>query len=328
MTPVAVDRETLGSARRISDLAAACRCDTPQPRNLPRIKDKALRIGTSLASYNDDFTKADGSRLLDELTTVVSRAAAAILAARASGLDSRTKTDLSPVTAADDAAEAIILEGVRRLLAGVPIVSEEAAERARPDPIDGDFVLVDPVDGTRELVAGRDEFTINVAVVSGGRPTLGIIAAPARGLIWRTAPAGGAERLGLRPGAPADAAHDRTLIRPRLYSGGALIAAVSRSHLDAQTEALLARLPKVERLASGSAVKLCWVAEGTAHLYPRLGPTREWDIAAGHAIVAAAGGTVMTADGKPLCYGRAAQGFVVPGFIAWGDPSAPARFDL
>ena len=278
-----------------------------------------------MALHNDDFTQADGGRLLDELTTVVSRAAAAVLTARASGLDSRTKTDLSPVTAADDAAEAVILEGVRRLLPGIPIVSEEAADRARPDPIDGDFVLVDPVDGTRELVAGRDEFTVNVAVVSGGRPTLGIIAAPARGLIWRTASAGGAERLRLRPGAAADAAQDRTLIRPRLYSGGVLIAAVSRSHLDAQTEALLARLPEVERLASGSAVKLCWVAEGAADLYPRLAPTREWDVAAGHAIVAAAGGTVLTPEGKPLSYGRAAASFVVPGFIACGDHSVAAR---
>lgn len=281
-----------------------------------------------MALHNDDFIKADGGRLLDELTSVVSRAAAAVLIARATGLASRTKTDLSPVTAADDAAEAVILEGVRRLLPGVPIVSEEAAERAAPAPVDRDFVLIDPVDGTRELLAGRDEFSINVAVISGGRPTLGIIAAPARGLIWRTASAGGAERLRLRPGAGADAAQDRTLIRSRRYSGGILIAAVSRSHLDAQTEALLARLPKVERLASGSAVKLCWVAEGAADLYPRLAPTHEWDVGAGHAIVVAAGGMVVTADGRPLSYGRAAQGFVVPGFVAWGDPSAPARLGL
>jgi 3'(2'), 5'-bisphosphate nucleotidase len=281
-----------------------------------------------LALSSNNFAKAAGSRLIDELTTVVSCAAAAILAARADALDLRTKTDRSPVTVADDAAEAIIMEGVTRLLPGVPIVSEEAAYRVPPEPFGGAFVLVDPVDGTRELVAGRDEFTVNVAVVSGGHPVLGIIAAPARGLVWRTTAAGSAERLHLRPGASADKTQNRTAIRSRSPSGGILVAAVSRSHLDPQTQAFLARLPKIECLASGSSVKLCWVAEGTADLYPRLAPTHEWDIAAGHAIVAAAGGTVMTADGKPLTYGGSAQGFLVPGFIAWGDPSVPAMLGL
>ena len=151
-----------------------------------------------MASQND-FTSADGGRLLDALTGVVSHAAAAVLEARARGLGAHEKSDLSPVTAADEASEAIILEGVRRLLPGVPIVSEEAVEHARPAAIDGDFVLIDPVDGTRELVAGRDEFTINVAVVSSGRPVLGIIAAPARGLIWRTAAPVAPSGCALRP---------------------------------------------------------------------------------------------------------------------------------
>ena len=281
-----------------------------------------------MALSTSDFVNVGGSRLIEELTTVVSRAAAAVLAVQAGVLGLRTKTDLSPVTAADDAAEAIIMAEVARLVPGVPIVSEEAVYHVPPEPFEGDFVLVDPVDGTRELVAGRDEFTVNVAVVSGGRPVLGIIAAPARGLIWRTPNAGGAERLRLVPGAPADAAQDRTPIRPRSPSGGALIAAVSRSHLDAQSQALLARLPKVECLASGSSVKLCWVAEGTADIYPRLAPTHEWDVAAGDAIVTAAGGMVTTVDGKPLSYGRVAQGFIVPGFIAWGDPSIAATLAL
>jgi 3'(2'), 5'-bisphosphate nucleotidase len=279
-----------------------------------------------LTVWTSYLANAGGSRLADELTTAVSRAAAAVLAARASALDVRSKTDQSPVTAADDAAEAIIMAEVVRLLPGLPIVSEEAAYRVAPEPFEGDFVLVDPVDGTRELVAGRDEFTVNVAVVSGGRPVLGIIAAPARGLIWRTAPAGGAERFALHPGAPADEAQNRTAIRPRSPSAGTLLAAISRSHLDPQSEALLARIPRLERLASGSSVKLCWIAEGTADLYPRLAPTHEWDVAAGDAIVTAAGGMVTTADGKPLSYGRSAEGFIVPGFIAWGGPSLRAMF--
>jgi 3'(2'), 5'-bisphosphate nucleotidase len=281
-----------------------------------------------LVLSSSHFTKAAGRRFIDELTTVVSQAAAAILAARAASLNVRSKKDQSPVTAADDAAEGIIMAGVARLLPGVPIVSEEAVYRVPPAPFDGDFVLIDPVDGTRELVAGRDEFTVNVAVVSNGRPGLGIIAAPARGLIWRTATSGGAERFALRPGAPAEEARDRAAIRPRSPSDTALVAAVSRSHLDPQTQALLARLPNVQSVPSGSSVKLCWVAEGTADLYPRLGPTHEWDVAAGDAIVTAAGGIMTTADGKPLSYGRSAQGFIVPGFIAWGSSSTATLFGL
>jgi 3'(2'), 5'-bisphosphate nucleotidase len=281
-----------------------------------------------LVLSSSNFTKVAGRRFIDELTTVVSQAAAAILAARAVSLNVRSKIDQSPVTAADDAAEGIIMAGVARLLPSVPIVSEEAVYRLPPDPFEGDFVLIDPVDGTRELVAGRDEFTVNVAVVSNGRPVLGIIAAPARGLIWRTATSGGAERFALRPGAPAEEARDRAAIRPRSPCDTALVAAVSRSHLNPHTQALLARLPNVQSVASGSSVKLCWVAEGTADLYPRLGPTHEWDVAAGDAIVTAAGGIMTTADGKPLSYGRSAQGFIVPGFIAWGSPSTATLFGL
>ena len=275
-----------------------------------------------------NLTAADRGRLLDELTTIVSRAAAAVLAAGAGGLKARNKADMSPVTAADEAAEAVIIEAVARLLPGLAVVSEEAAGRLPPAPLDGSFVLVDPVDGTRELLAGRDEFTVNLALIDGGRPILGVISAPARGLVWRAAAGCGAERMRLPPGTPADAARERTTIRPRPLPSGVLRAAVSRSHFDAQTEAFMARFTPVELIASGSSIKFCWIAEGTADVYARLGATREWDIAAGHAIVTAAGGTMTTPDGQPLRYGRTTEGFLVPGFIAWGDPSAPARLGL
>src|SRR4029453_10562883 len=129
---------------------------------------------------DDDIIAGDG-RLLDELTTIVSAAAAAILAARAGSLEVRTKAHLSPVTPADHPAGGGILEGPPRVLPGVCVVSEGAVGRALPERIPGSFVLVDPLDGTRELVAGRDEFTINVALVSGGRPRPGIVAPPPRG---------------------------------------------------------------------------------------------------------------------------------------------------
>jgi len=263
---------------------------------------------------------ADFAGLIEELTGIVVRAGAAILDARVRDLNTRSKADASPVTAADEASEAIILDGLARALPGVCVVSEEA--RPRPDLASSqDFVLVDPLDGTRELVASRDEFCVNVAVVREGRPRLGIIAAPAFGLIWRTAASGGAERL--TPGKAAQ------LIRPRPWPGAGAIAAVSRSHLDAQTAAFLAaRLPATQQVASGSAIKLCRIAEGLADVYPRLAPVHQWDVAAGDAILTAAGGIVTTPTGGPLSYGLNAQGFLVPGFIAWGDPAAPQKLGL
>jgi 3'(2'), 5'-bisphosphate nucleotidase len=272
----------------------------------------------------DDIMAADG-RLLDELTSIVSAAAAAIVAARAGSLDTRTKADQTPVTAADHAAEAVILEGLARLLPGMCVVSEEAVGRALPDRIPDRFVLVDPLDGTRELVAGRDEFTINLAIVDGRRPRLGIVAAPAQGLLWRGIEGSGAERLRLSPGAPANAAQGRSMIRTRPAPRTGLVAAISRSHLDSRTEALLARLPIADRHVCGSAVKFCQIAEGSADVYPRLSATCEWDVAAGHAVLAAAGGVVTTPEGAPLSYGWIAENFRLPAFVAWGDPQAAVR---
>jgi 3'(2'), 5'-bisphosphate nucleotidase len=259
--------------------------------------------------------------LLDELTTIVSAASAAVLKVRTGLIEARTKPDQSPVTAADHAAEALILDRLRRVLPGVPVVSEEAAGRAPPAKLADTFVLVDPLDGTREFIAGSDEFTVNLAIVTAQRPVLGIVAAPALGLLWRGAERGPAERLRLAPGAPASAARERQPIRSRPWPSGGLIAAVSRSHRDPRTQALLARLPVTEEIVSGSAIKFCRVAEGAADLYPRLAPTCEWDVAAGHAVLAAAGGTVTTPEGAPLRYGKIAESFRIPAFIAWGDPS-------
>jgi len=268
------------------------------------------------------MTVPSDAALLDQMTSIVSRAAAAILPARASALNTRTKADQSPVTAADEASEAIILEGMTRLMPGVPIISEEASARAAVGAIGEEFILVDPVDGTRELVAGRDEFSINLGLVRAGLPVLGIVAAPALGMVWRTAPGGGAQRFRLSPGAAADAATDVAAIHTRAMPKVGIVAAVSRSHFDPATDAFLARLGDVRRLTSGSAIKLCRVAEGSADVYPRLASTHQWDVAAGHAILAAAGGSVTTPDRKPLIYRPDSEGLRVLGFIAWGDPTA------
>jgi 3'(2'), 5'-bisphosphate nucleotidase len=262
---------------------------------------------------------ADLAALVDELTNIVARASAAVVEIRARGLTTRTKADLSPVTSADEAAEAVILEGLARTLPGVCVVSEEA--RPLPDAGAGDYILVDPLDGTRELVAGRDEFCINLALVRVGRPQLGIIAAPALGQVWRTAQ-DGAQRL-VNGGSPDP-------IRTRPWPGDGAVAAVSRSHLDSGTAAFLAKyLPSAQKTATGSAIKLCRLAEGAADVYPRFSPVNQWDIAAGDAILAAAGGCITTPSGNPLVYRRdGAQGLLVPGFIAWGDPQAPRKLGL
>jgi 3'(2'), 5'-bisphosphate nucleotidase len=265
--------------------------------------------------------------LIDALTGIVSRAAAAILKARAGALATRHKADRSPVTAADEASEAVILAGLAHVLPGVPVVSEEAG--ATRELVGDAYLLVDPLDGTRELVAGRDEFCVNIALVTSGRASLGLIASPALGLIWRTG-AQGAERLVLAPGAEPRNATERSPIRTRPWPQTGAIAAISRSHLDARTQAFLQRLPPTERIASGSALKLCGLAEGKADIYPRLSPVCQWDLAAGDAIVTAAGGLVTTpqgsSEGSSLTYDMTTERFLVDGFIAWGDPSAPKLF--
>jgi 3'(2'), 5'-bisphosphate nucleotidase len=263
---------------------------------------------------------AAAARLLDALTELISQAAAAILAVRSPDIAWKAKEDASPVTAADEAAQTIILDGLRRCLPGLPIVSEESDHRGmQPGP---HFALVDPLDGTKEFISGRDDFTVNIAMIRDGTPRLGVVGAPAMGLIWRGIVGDQAERLRLAPGHPAEAATERIAIQARKAPAAGLTAAVSRSHLDSATVEFLARLPVRDQVGAGSAIKFCRIAEGSADVYPRFGTTCEWDIAAGHAVVLAAGGAVMAADGAPLSYGHGERDFRVPGFIAWGDPAA------
>ena len=267
-----------------------------------------------------DLTPA--ASLMDSLTALVSRAAEVIRTVAPETAARRTKADQTPVTEADEAAEAVLLEGLARLVPGVPVVSEEACARgAHPRP-GNRFFLVDPLDGTREFLAGLDEYTVNIALVVDGFPAIGIIAAPAQGRIWRGASGRGGERLELAPGARPSAARNVVPLCPRRLPARGLIAAVSRSHLDPRTAAFVAGLPDAERMVCGSSLKFCRLAEGSADVYPRLAPTCEWDIAAGHAILVASGGAMSAPDGTALAYGRAEEAFRVPGFVAWADPAA------
>jgi len=248
--------------------------------------------------------------LMEELTAIAARAAAAIRQCGAASL--RLKADGSPVTAADQAAEAVILQELKRLAPGIPIVSEERSAKDQAGTNrNAAYFLVDPLDGTREFIAGRDEFTVNIALINLGRPLIGIVAAPAADLAWRGIVGSGAERLTLTDQS------GRTAIRTRQRSTRPVIM-ISRSHLDADTKAYLAGVAQASSVTSGSSIKFCRVAEGTADLYPRLAPTHDWDVAAGHALVLAAGGNVSAADGSPLVYGTSQR--LIPDFIARGDP--------
>src|SRR3982075_2024657 len=258
--------------------------------------------------------------LMGPLTDLVVRAGAAILAVNRAAMRIDGKRDGSPVTEADLAADRIIAEGLARLAPGIPALSEERVDVIKP-PYEGSFFLIDPLDGTKEFVAGRNEFTVNVALVTNGTPLLGIIGAPALGLVWRGLVGGGAERLKTGGGFLAEPILPRALPKP----GKPWIVAVSRSHGDSRTEGFIAARPGAVRQVLGSAVKFGRGAEGGADIYPRLAPTSEWDVAAGHAVVTAAGGKITDGLGNDLQFGRGGGGFVVPEFIAWGDPVAAAR---
>jgi 3'(2'), 5'-bisphosphate nucleotidase len=261
--------------------------------------------------------------LMQPLTDLVIRAGAAIMAVNRAAMRIDGKIDGSPVTEADLAADRVIAEGLARLAPRIPSLSEERVDLATP-PYDGSFFLIDPLDGTKEFVGGRDEFTVNLALVTNGTPLLGIIGAPALGLVWRGLVGRGAERLNTTDGSGAEPIHTR----PYPRDGEPCVVAVSRSHLDRRTEAFIAERPGAIREVFGSALKFGRVAEGGADIYPRLAPTCEWDVAAGHAVVTAAGGKITDAHGAELQFGRGRPGlkgqqrFIVPEFIAWGDPKA------
>ena len=258
--------------------------------------------------------------LIEPLTELVLRAGKAILAVNRCAMTIEGKADGSPVTEADLAADRIIALGLRELAPKIPMLSEERVNSARP-PYRGSFFLIDPLDGTKEFLAGRNEFTVNLALVTEGTPLLGIVGAPAMGLIWRGIVGCGAERVRLEGGRLGTAEPIHT--RPMPKYGEPWIAAVSRSHGDRASEAFIDKRPHAVREQLGSAVKFGRLAEGTVDLYPRLAPTSEWDVAAGHAVVTAAGGRITAPDGRALYYGEGRDGgFIVPGFIAWGDPSA------
>jgi 3'(2'), 5'-bisphosphate nucleotidase len=260
--------------------------------------------------------------LIEPLTELVAQAGAAILAVDRRTMTRQGKADGSPVTEADMAADRVIAEGLARLLPEIQTLSEERTHLARL-PTSSSFFLIDPLDGTKEFLAGRDEFTVNLALVTDGVPLLGIVGAPALGLVWRGIVGRGAERLVISKAASSPPVPIHTRAHP--VAGKPWVAAVSRSHGDERTEAFIDGRRGAVRQVAGSAIKFCRVAEGKVDIYPRLSPTCEWDVAAGHALVTAAGGMVTDGAGAALRFGAGAKDFIVPEFIAWGDPRAAIK---
>ena len=246
--------------------------------------------------------------LLEPLVQVAHEAGLAILRIYATDFDVRRKADRSPVTDADVQAEGIIIEALSELTPDVPIVSEEAASESATPAIGQRFWLVDPLDGTREFIRRNGEFTVNIALVREGRPVLGVIYAPALGRLYAGSVEGGAF---------AESAGRRRAIACRRPSAQGLAVVTSRSHQEpAAWHALLGARQVASHLAAGSSLKFGLIASGDADAYPRSGRTWEWDTAAGHAIVSAAGGRVTDAQGAELHYGK--PNFVNPAFVAFG----------
>jgi 3'(2'),5'-bisphosphate nucleotidase len=255
--------------------------------------------------------------LAEALASAVRAAGERIVACRAAGLAVETKADASPVTEADRQAERIILEALRELCPGTPVVAEEEAAEGNIPEVGAEFLLVDALDGTRDFLKGGDDFTVNVALVRDGAPVLGVVGAPARGRIWAGIAGTGAFAVNRRRVAP-----DRTGAHDGPFD---IMRAITRTP---ETNDFIVRFPGARIVSVGSSLKFCTVAEGGADFYPRLGPTSQWDTAAGDAILRTAGGRVVTLDGAPLRYGPSnvpgAAAYLNPWFVATGgaDPFA------
>ena len=253
--------------------------------------------------------------LLDAMADAAREAGAAILEVVARGFDVEQKGDLSPVTEADRAAELIILAALAKAAPGVPVIAEEEVAAGRIPTHEGTYFLVDPLDGTKEFVRGGDDYTVNIALVTDCQPKLGVVYAPATNRLH-----GGI----VGQGAWLDEGQGRMAIRCRDCAPNP-VAVASKSHFTQNTSDYLAQCGAGDHVSIGSSLKLCIVAEGKADLYPRLAPTAEWDTAAGHAVLLAAGGRVDGPDGRPLAYGKIA--FLNRAFVATGGwephPIAP-----
>ncbi len=257
------------------------------------------------------------------LTKVALAAGPAVMEEYERGCDVASKEDGSPVTSADHRAETIICECLASMVPLPPVCAEEAMAAGAQPQVAERFLLVDPLDGTREFLAGNGEFTINIALIELGVPIAGAVYAPAIGRLWMGGDS--AFACGVRLGAEAPDEGLRRRIRTR-RAPTSLVAFASRSHLDPESDSFLKRLPIGETRFAGSSLKFCLIAEGLGDVYPRFAPTMEWDTAAADAVLRAAGGAVRDPSGQPLSYGKVGSGLRNGPFIAWGDAAAAEQF--
>jgi 3'(2'), 5'-bisphosphate nucleotidase len=259
---------------------------------------------------------------LDAIVHIAERAGAAILRIyeNCETVASKCKDDGSPLTEADHCADEIIVAALEAAYPDIPILTEEAAPKAWPDAACLRYWAVDPLDGTKEFLKRNGEFTVNIALVENGTPVLGVVTAPALGVAYAARKGGGAWKRGDgSQGGHDDLGNDWQAIHvAQSVAGQPMRVVASRSHVTPELEHCLQRLPPHTLVSMGSSLKLCLVAEGTAQLYPRLGPTCYWDTAAAHAIVLEAGGIVVDAYGHPIRYDTPAKP-LTPEFIAACD---------
>lgn len=265
----------------------------------------------------------DLTHLLVPVIDISRQAAAAILTVYDSDFSVQTKDDNSPLTKADLASHRCIVEGLRKLTPDWPILSEESAD------IDWDtrrewqrYWLVDPLDGTKEFIKRNGEFTVNIALIDQHRSVLSVVLAPVLKTVWFAADTFGARRAELADLQQPVNTLDQLgagVIQTRRPAPGKPVVVASRSHVNEALQQYLDQLPEHERLACGSSLKFCRVAEGSADLYPRLGPTSEWDTAAAQCVVEQAGGQVLVAGGEPLAYNRK-ESILNPEFLVIADP--------
>lgn len=257
----------------------------------------------------------DKNALAFDFAQLCSEAGAVIMEIYATDFSARSKDDASPVTDADELAEKIILAGLKDLLPDIPVLAEESfSDGFRPE-IKSAYILVDPVDGTKEFINKNGEFTVNIALIENRIPTAGCVYAPALERIY----IGGTDAWAgpLKAGSGVEKSDlERITTRPRPETG--MKAVMSRSHADQETLDFADAHGVVDKVSAGSSLKFCLIAEGIADVYPRFGPTREWDTGAGHAVLNAAGGTVLKPDGMPFLYAKEDVEYLNGAFVAWG----------
>ncbi len=261
----------------------------------------------------------DHAALIDDLIKISVEAGMAIMKIYESDISVEHKDDKTPVTEADRLGEEIILAGLKRSAPEIPVVAEESAAAGNIPEVGAQFFLVDPLDGTKEFIKKNGEFTVNIALIEHGAATAGVIYVPAKKKLYGGYGATAfMQEIDPHHADPLAEASPRRTISARVGDRRALVAVASRSHRDTKTDEYLSHYNIADMVAAGSSLKFCLVAEGVADLYPRHGPTMEWDTAAGHAIVTAAGGTVTRLDGTPLQYGKTDENFRNPYFVVKG----------